>query len=207
MLPGPTLRTALRRTEALTATTVTGQRGAGHLMISMIRTLAADIDTLAPQSAVAVADSVTQILVAGLAALPAACSQALPQHQAFTREQVRALVRERLRDPGLTVGDVARRLRLSPSTLHRAWAGEPCSLSDWIWTQRLDAARRDLCDPALAARSVSAIAFYWGFNDAAHFSRAFRARFGCSPSDLRAAVHAAGMPPAPTPPPDSPRLR
>lgn len=185
MLPGPTLRSALRRTEALTATTVTGQRGAGHLMIGMIRTLAADIGTLAPESAAAVADSVTQILVAGLAALPAARSEALSQSQAFHREQVRALVRERLRDPALNVGTIARQLRLSPSTLHRAWAGEPCSLSDWIWAQRLDAARRDLCDPALAAHGVSRIAFSWGFNDAAHFSRAFRARFGCAPSELR----------------------
>ena len=32
-------------------------------------------------------------------------------------------------------------------------------LSAWIWSQRLNAARRDLCDPALAARSVSQIAF------------------------------------------------
>ena len=185
MLPGPTLRTVLRQTERLTATTVTGLRGAGHLMIGMIRTLAADIHTLAPESAAAVADSVTQILIAGLAALPDARSEALSQCRAFHREQVRALVRERLPDPALSVGTIAHELRLSPSTLHRAWAGEPCSLSDWIWAQRLDAARRDLCNPVLAARSVSQVAFSWGFNDAAHFSRAFRARFGCSPSDLR----------------------
>ncbi len=185
MLPGPSLRTALRRTESLTATTVSGQRGAGHLMIGMIRALAADIDALAPESAAAVADSVTQILVAGLAALPAAHGEALSRSQGFHREQVRALVRERLRDPALNVVEIARCLRLSPSTLHRAWAGEACSLSDWIWAQRLDAARRDLCDPAQAACNVSQIAFSWGFNDAAHFSRAFRARFGCAPSDLR----------------------
>ena len=57
--------------------------------------------------------------------------------------------------------------------------------SDYIWAQRLDAARRALCDPACAARTVSEIAFSLGFNDAAHFSRAFRARFGCSPRDVR----------------------
>jgi AraC-like DNA-binding protein len=77
-------------------------------------------------------------------------------------------------------------LRLSPSTLHRAWSGEPCSLTEWIWAQRLDAAKRDLCDPNRAASSVSEIAFSWGFNDAAHFSRAFRARFGRSARALRA---------------------
>ena len=67
-------------------------------------------------------------------------------------------------------------LRLSPSNVHRAFAGEPLSLSGWIWAQRLDGARRDLCDPVLLRRSISEIAFDWGYNDAAHFSRAFRAR-------------------------------
>lgn len=184
-LPGATLRTALRDTHRLTATQVSGARGAGHLMLNMIRTLAADIDTLAPESAVAVADSVTQILIAGLSALPAA-RQRQPSHlTALHREQIKACVRARLHEPGLSVASVAAQLRLAPSTLHRAWAGEPCSLADWIWAQRLDAARRDLCDPTLATRSVSQIAFSWGFSDAAHFSRAFRARFRCAPSELR----------------------
>jgi AraC-like DNA-binding protein len=187
-LPGDTLRTAVRNTQALTASTVCGRRGAGHLMIGMIQTLAADIATLAPESAGAVAESVTQILVAGLATLPAAKQQPVSQLTAFHRERIKACVRERLRDPDLTVTAVAQALRMSTSTLHRAWAGEPCSIADWIWAQRLDAARRDLADPALRARSVSAIAFSWGFNDAAHFSRAFRMRFGCSPRDLRSAA-------------------
>jgi len=185
-LPGPTLRTALRDTRSLTASTVSGQRGAGHLMIGMIRTLAADIGTLAPESAAAVAESVTQILIAGLAGLPAARQQAVSNLTAYHREQIRACARSRLRDPALTVAGIAAQLQLSPSTLHRAWAGEACSIAEWIWSQRLDAARRDLCDPGLDARSVSDIAFSWGFNDAAHFSRAFRARFGCSARELRA---------------------
>jgi AraC-like DNA-binding protein len=186
-LPGPTLRTALRDTQRLTASTVSGQRGAGHLMIGMIRTLAADIDTLAPESAAAVAESVTQILIAGLSALPAARQQPVSQLTAYHREQIKACARARLRDPELTVAGIAARLHLSTSTLHRAWAGEACSIAEWIWAQRLDAARRDLCDPSFSARSVSEIAFSWGFNDAAHFSRAFRARFGCSARELRSA--------------------
>lgn len=200
MLPGPVLRSALRDTGRLTATAVPGTRGAGRLLIEMIRTLSTDLDALAPASASAVAESVTHILVAGLSALPAAQGRPVSRRTAFHREQVRALVRQRLRDPQLTVAEVARALRLAPSTLHRAWAGEPCSLADWIWAQRLDAARRDLADPAHAGRSVSEIAFACGFNDAAHFSRAFRARFGCAPSEWRATSG-----PAPSSPAASPR--
>ncbi len=187
-LPGRVLRTALRQTENLTATAVSGGRGAGHLMINMVATLASDIDTLAPESAVAVADSVTNILIAGLSALPAACSRPVSHLHAYHVERIKACVRTRLRDPGLTVASLASELRMSLSTLHRTWTGEPCSISDWIWAQRLDGAKADLGNPGMALRSVSDIAFHWGFNDAAHFSRAFRLRFGCTPRELRASV-------------------
>ena len=188
MLPGPTLRTALRDTHRLTATTVRGDRGAGHLMIGMISALAREITTLAPASAVAVADSVTHILVAGLSALPMDRGPPVSNLTALHREQIKAQVHAQLRDPALSAVGIAAALRLSPSTVRRAWAGEPCTLQDWIWSLRLDGARRDICDPAHAARGVSDIAFAWGFNDAAHFSRAFRNRFGCSPRALRTSL-------------------
>jgi AraC-like DNA-binding protein len=186
MLPGPVLRTALRDTHRLTASRVAGDRGAGHLMISMIKTLARDIGTLAPASAGAVAESVTQILVAGLSTLEAATQR--PPTSALSAlhvEQIRALVRKRFREPDFGLPQIAAALRLSPSTVHRAWKGQACSLSDWIWSLRLDEARARLADPACAAHSVSRIAFECGFNDAAHFSRAFRARFHCAPRELK----------------------
>lgn len=184
-LPGPTLRHALRDSQSLTASTVSGRRGAGHLMIGMIRSLAADIHTLAPESASAVAESVTQILVAGLAGLPAAQCTPVSQGAAYHREQIKAVVRARLCEPGLSVAAIATELRLATSSLHRAWKGEGGTIAEYIWAQRLNAARRDLCSPSQRARSISSIAFNWGFNDAAHFSRAFRARFGCAPRELR----------------------
>lgn len=186
MLPGPALRAELRGTEALTAQAVSGRRGAGHLMIEMIRTLAQDIATLEPASAAAVAHSVTQILVAGLRTLPAAQPAPVSSLTALHRAQIKAHVQQHLADPALDVARIAAALRLSPSTVHRVFAGEPCSVSEWIWGQRLERLARDLADPALRRRSVSALAFALGFNDAAHVSRAFKARFGCSPREYRA---------------------
>lgn len=184
MLPGPTLRSQLRRAPELTARSVHGARGAGHLMIEMIRTLAADISVLEPAAAAAVAQSVEHIVVAGLSSL--AADTPVPEPSlAARREQVKAVARARLRDPGLTVAEIAAQLHASVSTLHRAFAGEPCSIAEWIWTQRLDAVRADLCDPALRHRTISDLAFSWGFVDASHFSRAFRARFGRTARDVR----------------------
>jgi AraC-like DNA-binding protein len=189
-LPGAVLRGRLRDTEALTARKVCGDRGAGHLMIGMINTLAADIDTLEAGSVAAIAESVENILVAGLCSLPGAADPVVSQLTAFHRDQIKAYVLQHLRDPQLSVNAIAAHLRLSPSTVYRAFAGEPCSLQTWIWNQRLDGAKREICDPALGNRTITEIAFGWGFNDAAHFSRIFRARFGCSPRELRASISA-----------------
>jgi AraC-like DNA-binding protein len=184
MLPGPTLRSQLHAAPDLTARGVRGSRGAGHLMIEMIRTLATDIVVLEPAAAAAVAQSVEHIVVAGLSSL--APDGPLPEPElAARREQVKACARSRLRDPGLTVAAIAAQLHTSVSTLHRAFAGEPCSIAEWIWAQRLDAVRSDLCDPALRHRTISDLAFSWGFVDASHFSRAFKARFGCTARDVR----------------------
>lgn len=185
-LPGAVLRSRLRDTEKLTARKVCGDRGAGHLMIGMIDTLAADIDTLEAGSVAAIAESVEHILVAGLCSLPGAADPVVSRLAAFHRDQIKAHALQHLRDPQLSVGAIAAHLRLSPSTIYRAFAGEPCSLHAWIWNQRLDGAKREICDPALAGRTITDIAFGWGFNDAAHFSRAFKHRFGCSPRELRA---------------------
>jgi AraC-like DNA-binding protein len=88
--------------------------------------------------------------------------------------------------PGVTVAALAAQLHTSVSTLHRAFAGEPASIAEWIRARRLDAVGTDLCDPALRHRSISDLAFAWGFSDASHFSRAFRARFGATALQVRA---------------------
>jgi AraC-like DNA-binding protein len=132
-----------------------------------------------------VAQSVEHIVVAGLSSL--APDAPVPEPElAARREQIKACARARLRDPGLTVAAIAAALHTSVSTLHRAFTGEPCSIAEWVWGQRLDAVRADLCDPALRHRTISDLAFSWGFVDASHFSRAFKARFGCTAREVRA---------------------
>lgn len=184
--PARALREKLKSPERLTACTISGGRGAGRLFVNMIRSVAADLNNLEPGSTAAVAESIESILVGCLSAMPGA--EPLPSSNALTfhRERIKAFAQRRLRDPELDVHQIAAHLQLSPSTVHRAFEDEPTSLSRWIWLQRLEGARRDLADPAQAARSVTEIAFAWGFNDAAHFSRSFRNHYNCAPRDLRA---------------------
>jgi AraC-like DNA-binding protein len=184
-LRGEQLKSVVRDTEKLTATKVSGRAGAGHLMINMIRTLSDEVDTLQPASAAAVAASVINILVAGLQSLPA-CSGVEPSAlTAYHVARFKRLVDERLRDPALSVAAIAAELGISVGHLHRLFACEPLPPSQYVWNRRLEACGRELLEPRRGKASVAEIAFGWGFNDAAHFSRAFRGRFGCSPREWR----------------------
>ena len=57
------------------------------------------------------------------------------------------------------------------------------SVAGLIRSERLTRCMQDLQQPR--GGSVTDIAFRWGFSSQAHFSRLFRARFGCSPSQAR----------------------
>jgi transcriptional regulator GlxA family with amidase domain len=75
---------------------------------------------------------------------------------------------------------------MSTRHLARLFARHGTTIERAIWTERLAAARRDLLDPRLAERSITDIAFSWGFSDASHFSRRFAKAYGQAPSEARA---------------------
>ncbi len=90
-----------------------------------------------------------------------------------------------LRDPNLTPTQIARHFRISPRYVHKLYACEAESLGKYILRRRLEECHRALGDRAQAAKTISAIAFEWGFNNTTHFARVFRERFGHAPSERR----------------------
>ena len=62
----------------------------------------------------------------------------------------------RLGDPEPSIAAMAAQLHTSVSTLHRAFAGEPASITEWIWAQRLDGIRRGPLRPGAAPPHASA---------------------------------------------------
>lgn len=67
-------------------------------------------------------------------------------------------------------------------------------MAGWIRERRLERCRRDLLDPALAARPVGAVAARWGLVEPASFSRAFRAAYGLPPAAYRRTMGRAAGP-------------
>ena len=100
----------------------------------------------------------------------------------------RAEVERALGSPSLTIANLCRRLGVSRTSLHRLFEAEG-GVQAYIRDRRLEAVRLALADP-LNAEPIYALAERFGFSDAAHLSRLFRARYGLTPSDHRAQARA-----------------
>ena len=94
-------------------------------------------------------------------------------------------IERQLDDPDLTPARVAQSEGISERYLQRLFEGTGDNFTRYIRERRLQRTSVDLANPSEAHHSVSEIAFRHGFNDAAHFSRAFRDRFGMSPRAYR----------------------
>lgn len=101
-------------------------------------------------------------------------------------ERIRGYCLANLADPGLSVRSVAAAHRISLRYLQKLAGAAGIQLAAWIRRQRLERIRDDLRDPALAHRSPAALAARWGMLDATHLSRACKAEFGRTPTQLRA---------------------
>lgn len=94
-----------------------------------------------------------------------------------------------LSDPGLTVESVGRALGVSVRYLHKVQCHTGITLSAWIRRQRLERIGRDLADESLHGRTAGAIAARWGMSDSGHLSRALKAEFGMTASEIRRSGH------------------
>lgn len=93
---------------------------------------------------------------------------------------------------GLTAEEIARDQHISRRRLDQLMQ-EACghSIASRLWQRRMEQAAADLRDPAKAGLSIAQIAFASGFEDAAHFSRAFRRRYAMPPGRWRLGAEAA----------------
>jgi AraC family transcriptional regulator, positive regulator of tynA and feaB len=80
---------------------------------------------------------------------------------------------------------VATRFGMSLRTLHLRFKQTGLTFGRWLLASRLDACGAELRDPQRPARSISEVAYCWGFNDLSHFNKGFRARFGMTPGQWR----------------------
>jgi AraC-like DNA-binding protein len=69
--------------------------------------------------------------------------------------------------------------------LHHLFSDRDETVARYILRRRLEACARALQSGAQRGRTVTAIAFDYGFNSPTHFGRVFRAKFQMTPREFR----------------------
>ncbi|MFE1603295.1 helix-turn-helix domain-containing protein [Methylobacterium sp. ID0610] len=105
--------------------------------------------------------------------------------RAVVRMTVRAEIEARLADPSLDADTIASAAGVSVKYANAILAEEDTSIRQLLQARRLARCRHALEDPAQLHRSVSEIAYGWGFSDMTHFGRRFKAAYGLLPSECR----------------------
>ena len=166
------------RLDRLSAQRFSARTGVGRLAADLIHSTFGELATISPECEDNLAASLLSLIFLPLPNEAAHTSEAL-------RYRIESYIRDQIRDPELSIEKIASALRCSKRYLHMAFAASDRSITDHIWTTRLDGCRGDLA--RRHDQTISEIAFAWGFSSSAHFSRAFRKRFGVTPSEFRRA--------------------
>jgi AraC-like DNA-binding protein len=166
-----------------TAVTLRSDAGIAAIIGPFLRSVADGlVDGRVAESDTSVGDSIVDLL-RGLHRAPRIASP-----RALLLRRIQLGIEARLHDLDLSPASIAGEHFISLRHLHNLFADEGLTVSAWVRERRLEQCRRDLADPALADETVAAIALTWGFRNAGHFSRAYRAAYGRAPSAERPAV-------------------
>jgi AraC-like DNA-binding protein len=99
---------------------------------------------------------------------------------------LKAEILRSLSTPDLRLVQIAANQRVSARYVQYLFDQSGTSFTRFVLEHRLLLAHRLLRDPSNRSRKISDIAVAAGFSDISYFNRAFKARFGATPTDVRA---------------------
>jgi AraC-like DNA-binding protein len=100
---------------------------------------------------------------------------------------IKQAIRDRVSDPTLSIESIAKRQGVTPRYIQQLFAAEGVTFTEFVRARRLELAYSRLDAPG-ARPGIAEVAFACGFGDLSNFNRAFRQRYGMTPSDVRAAA-------------------
>jgi len=101
------------------------------------------------------------------------------------RKDVIQFIEANLRDPELSPSSISAGLRVSPRYLRTIFAQGGERMGAYILRRRLEECARQMSNAAWNGHTLIEIAFSWGFNSAAHFTRTFHQKYGKAPREFR----------------------
>jgi AraC-like DNA-binding protein len=163
---------------------LSARTGTGRIAYDFVHAAFDEATKLSPYNAIGVADSLIDLLLLPLREADTQFDRAGPEAM-YVRAQ--AFIREHLRDPDLSIDQISAELGCTKRYLHMLFSERGMTVSDYIWQMRLQNCRHEL--ETQAGKTITDVAFSWGFSSSSHFSRVFRKYFGMVPSAIHKAHH------------------
>jgi acetamidase/formamidase/AraC-like DNA-binding protein len=165
---------------------VVGPGGLGDVFARVLDATARSLEVLTEVEWTAVAQSLSELLLTLSHQFSGHTSDTnKTATQAAILHRICQTIERRLDDSELAPARVAQAEGISERYLQKLFEGVGDNFTRYVRERRLQRAWADLSNPAEAHRSISEIAYRYGFGDSAHFSRTFRHRFGLSPREFR----------------------
>lgn len=163
--------------------------GPGLLLSTYLRALYLALPTLSPSDAPATANALLHLTAAAFngAAGAVDVDAGARRHSLLMRAQL--YIRENLASRSLSAAEIALGLGVSRTALYELFEALG-GVAAHIREMRLRRCLAEIVSPRRAATQIAEIAYRWGFDDPSVFSRAFRHRFHCAPSEVRALAQA-----------------
>jgi len=184
-MPKDVLSRHLMNPEQYTAITISGQTGLGAVLRNFIFSLAKELRNV-QRAPVELSENLVNMI-----AMAFSSSVMLDQIGANSivrdslKRRILQYIDNNLCNSELSNQQIAEAQNISTRYLHKLFQGEVETIHSLILNKRLEKSALLLKDPAYAAHSIEMLAYSLGFSSSAHFSRTFKKRFGCSPSECR----------------------
>jgi AraC-like DNA-binding protein len=157
--------------------------GAGHILHDSVIASVQEINSLSEASRYLIGKSLANLAEITVLEKIGLCNGVSPRET--LREKVIGHIQKHLNDPTLNVGSISAAMGCSKRYLHKVFSDQGTTIAKLIWNCRLDRCYVDLSDTAMSDTTITDIAYFWGYNDAQHFSRTFKARYGMTPRAFR----------------------
>jgi AraC-like DNA-binding protein len=185
-VPDTVLRRHLGCPESVVAIPMPGNQGLNRLLSNFLRDFwrQCQEEPIDPAAETRVSHAMLDLLASAYTVMPNAHSD---RSSLATAHRVRIMnyIEAHLGDPDLTPMRVAQACRMTPRYLHHLFSHQVETVARYILRRRLEECSRAMVAASQRGRTVTSIAFDYGFNSPTHFGRVFRSRYGMTPREYR----------------------
>lgn len=183
-IPRTVFRDRVACIDRCAALRIPGTQGIGFVASNFLCSSATHADQLQAHELPVLADHALDLLALAVTSVRPG-SVNLSRSRSVSLNDIKTFIEQNLRDGNLNTAAITRYAGLSARYINSLFEDEGMSLMRYVRKRRLENCRKDMLNPVYEGHRLSEIAFRWGFNDTAHFSRSFKQQFGCSPHEFR----------------------